>query len=96
MFYSVWKPDRQVYLYYEDSKGVSDDGPTPSKFNLSKLGNAPSEISWRLPIDAKSIGSGAKARGVVIHPESLGDFEMGGALPWVGLVIAAFLIYKTL
>lgn len=92
MIYSVWRPDRQHYEYYQDTKGVSDDGPRPTPRKHSKLGNAPGEISWKLPSGAEYSGNGHAAKGVVVHPDTLGDFDLGSASV-IGIAAIALGLY---
>ena len=67
MVYSVWRPTHHLYDYYQDAQGISDEGPKPAVHSNNKIGNAPSEISWKLPTNAKKVGTGSKAKGIVIH-----------------------------
>ena len=95
MIYSVWEPSRQRYKYYQDTQGVSDEPPIPSKKGRA-LGAAPGEISWRVPKDAKYTGVGVKAQGVVVHPDNLGDFDLGNSVSIVLMLSAGYLLWKFL
>ena len=73
MIYSVWKPSARAYDYYRSQEGVSDDGPVPRGSASSKLGAAPSDISWRVPVGAVPVGRGPDARGIIVHRPPIGN-----------------------
>lgn len=99
MIYSVWNPGTRKYAYYTTAEGHKDDVPEPAVRCKTKLGCAPSDIAWRLPANARKLGVGEDARGIVVHPSGgasglvggLGAFDMpgSGTLLTVGAVAAA-------
>lgn len=94
MIYSVWVPDKQIYKYYQDTKGVSDDGPVPSARNKTKIGCAPCDISWKVPTGAIPIGFGENAKGVVVHPGGMGDIDTGSIMTPLVLVGLLYIGYR--
>lgn len=94
MVYSKWRPDLQHYEYYQDSLGVSDDGPIPKAKGVSQYGAALGDISWKLPAGVKYVGTGTQAKGIVVHPNATSGFDFN--LPALGLLIIAFGVYKLL
>lgn len=99
MIYSVWVPEARRYDYYSVGEAIEDDTPAPSfSSGPSKLGYAPGEASWDLPAGAKPIGQGQRARGVVVHPQAVGDLDLGSKpikwLLYVGIAFAAWKVFK--
>lgn len=101
MIYSVWVPGERRYNYYSvGGMPTEDDTPTPSFGGGSKLGYAPGEATWALPANAQHVGSGPRARGVVVHPGSggqrgaLGDFFDYSGL-WAFYALVGYLAYKS-
>lgn len=96
MLYSVWKPELGLYEYYQDGKHVLDEQPTPKIRNKTKLGVTLSDASWKLPSGAKNVGSGTNAKGIIVHPSSLGDWDLAGpSLIYIaGLAIGAWFLYR--
>lgn len=95
VIYSVWQPSSRSYVYYAVNQPINED-PKPVRSG-SKLGAAPSEISWRLPPGAKQVGAGALPKGVVVHPpDSLLGFEDTGiSLPVLAAAgLALWLVLK--
>lgn len=92
MIYSVWQPSTHTYKYYEDSVGFSDQGPKPSVRGGVSIGSAPGEISWKLPSDAKAIGEGTEAKGVVVHPNAGGlNLSLSSI---IGLSLVGYGLYR--
>lgn len=98
MIYSVWVPEERGYNYYSVGEAIEDDTPAPSVRGSTKIGCAPGEATWLLPAGARPIGSGPRARGVVVHPASLGGLDLagGGPLKWVLYAGLAYVAYKVL
>ena len=99
MIYSVWVPGERRYDYYSvGGLPIEDDTPTPSFGGGSKIGFAPGEATWDLPANAQKVGTGVRARGIVIHPGgargALGSFTDSPTkwLLYAGLAYAAYYI----
>lgn len=67
MLYSIWKPELNLYEYYQDGKNFLDETPTPKARAKTKLGSAMSDVSWKVPSGARKVGVGAIAKGIVVH-----------------------------
>lgn len=76
MTYSVWSPSTKMYTYYETSQGFEDEPPRPSG-GSHRLGLAPGQLGYRLPVGARMVGTGKKAKGVVVHPAPAGGLGLG-------------------
>ena len=96
MIYSVWVPGERRYDYYSVGELIEDDTPAPKfKSSPSKIGYAPGQATWELPKEARAVGSGPRARGVVVHPGALGDFT--DSIPKWGLyAIGAVILWRVL
>jgi hypothetical protein len=87
MIYSVWDNDNQRYKYFSVGEARNDDGPTPRKRGGSPIGYSPEEVSWTLPPNAKLIGAGVDAKGVVVHPSN-----GGSSLDGIGDIVSSPLV----
>jgi hypothetical protein len=105
MIYSVWQPGAHIYRYYDVPEKFADDVPTPRRTSKSPIGVAPEEISYQLPAGAVATGSGAEAKGVVVHTlpsrpgggaPALGSFESLNAVNWLVLGVGGYFLAKTL
>lgn len=99
MIYSVWKPLEKKYAYYE-SLGADADILQPMPTHLKKsspfpIGWDPDAAAWKLPSNAKPIGTGAAARGMIATTGSgaLGDFFEEPSLLQLALLGAAIYFF---
>jgi hypothetical protein len=94
--YSVYKPDTRSYDYYQsDAPGNGTHaGSPPVRLGRSPLGATPDQAAWRVPPDARKVGSGAMPMGRIATMGSagaLGDVDISSPWTWiVGGVIAYF------
>ena len=96
MLYSIWKPELNLYEYYQDGKNFLDETPTPKARAKTKLGSAMSDVSWKVPSGARKVGAGAIAKGIVVHRASSDSIStLEGALDGL-LDSSAFKIYTLL
>lgn len=68
MIFSRWRPDTGGYDYLDSPStrfGLGDDLPVPRLPKTSPLGTASTDIGRPIPDDAKVVGSGPLARGMV-------------------------------
>lgn len=96
MIYSVFVPDQGLYHYYETPNGhaVNADLPLPSlPADAGKIGVASIDAARRLPSDAKLVGQGWNARGVLAAAPSgvsgLGDLFGSDSPPYGKFLLAA-------
>jgi len=78
MFYSVYDPVTKQYDYFV-APGDDLHAPTPKhlKRHASSLGVAPEIAAWALPANARHVGHGLYAKGMIARPANgaaLGDF----------------------
>jgi hypothetical protein len=78
MIYSVWNPGTRKYAYYTTAEGHKDDVPEPAVRCKTKLGCSPNDIAWTLPANARKLGVGEDARGIVVHPSGGSSGLVGG------------------
>lgn len=88
MIYSRWRPDTGGYDYFETDEryALADDLPTPGFFGGSPIGVASVLCGRKIPANARPVGSGKVARGVIapIDRSGLsGDGVLAGAPGWV-------------
>jgi hypothetical protein len=100
MIYSVWKPAQEQYQYYQ-TLGNDVKQPMPGHLRCcDPRGVVPEAAAWPLPADAKLIGAGPRAKGMIATVDralALGDFSLDSS--WVvigGLIAAAYGLYKVL
>lgn len=68
MIFSRWRPDTGGYDYFDSQStrfGLGDDLPVPRLPKVHALGACSTDIGRALPIDARPVGSGPIARGMV-------------------------------
>lgn len=68
MIFSRWRPDTGGYDYLDSPStrfGLGDDLPVPRLPKTSPLGTASTDIGRPIPDDAKVMGSGPIARGMI-------------------------------
>lgn len=99
MIYSVFRADRKVYDYYEDSRTDARAPVATHVRKVSPLGATAEAASWRLPLGARKIGSGPTPRGMVavdgVATALAGDSPIGGiSWSWLAAGAAAFLLWK--
>ena len=83
MIFSRWRPDTGGYDYLDSPStryGLGDDLPVPRLTNTTNLGVASTDIGRPIPSDAKLVGSGPLARGMVAPMNKSG--LMGLGLDW--------------
>jgi hypothetical protein len=88
VIYSVWNQGRRGYDYYETSEPARANAPMPRHVGGgSSLGIVPDALAWPLPSDAREIGFGPLARGLIAEKKD--GFALG-AVPGgnVGFVVA--------
>jgi len=93
MMYSVFVPEEGLYHYYESAKGVAvnADLPVPGlPSDAGKIGVAAMDAARPLPSDAKLVGQGWNARGVLAsRPAGVSGL---GAIVGPGAPIGTFLL----
>lgn len=98
MIYSVWSPGSRAYQYYSVGEAAADDTPAPKVNGGGRLGHAPGEATWELPKGATPVGSGPRAKGVVIHLAPTGSLDLGGdKLKWIlyaGIAYVALKLFR--
>lgn len=102
MIYSVFAPDRAEYDYYESASvqlPLNADLPVPSLPPIAgQIGVPAIEAGRPLPSDAKPVGRGWFARGMIARRSTgLGAFSLNPSGAWMVVVagaIAAWLWYK--
>ncbi len=83
MIFSRWRPDTGGYDYLDSPStrfGLGDDLPVPRLTNTTELGVASTDIGRPIPDDARLMGSGPIARGMVAPMSTKG--LMGLGLDW--------------
>ncbi len=97
MRYSVYNVDSKLYDYFEGPGPSGTHAKAPPVRTGSKLGPAPEQAAWPLPMSAKRVGSGPLAQGRIATTTpglGLGDFGPSGGI--VGLGIAAYVAWRIL
>lgn len=105
MIYSCFDPQSGQYRYFQDSVSapVNGDLPVPSylKSRSTKLGVPSLEAGRPLPRDARRVGSGLTARGMVVecgagNGQALGDLshDQRTGLFYGVLLLTGIAIYK--
>jgi hypothetical protein len=94
--FSVWDPDHKRFDYYQTAEGVgARENPEP---NLPKreMGVSPEQAAWRLPSEARKVGSGDRVQGAVAARSGLGDTaSVGGSVfKLLGLGLIAYGAWK--
>jgi len=98
MLYSIFRPARGVYDYFEtpEQHAINADLPQPKLPQETNGVGVPAMQAGRaLPAGARPIGSGWHARGVVAREPSigLGDVSSAIASPWTWLVLGLGAIF---
>lgn len=100
MIYSCFDQPSGLYRYFEDNRQIPVNGDLPVPSYLSsratKLGVPSMEAGRPLPSDAREIGNGLQARGMVVackqKPSSevsgLGDIPLDSQRVLIGLAVA--------
>lgn len=103
MMYSVFQPDRGLYAYYEtpDALAFNADLPIPQLTrDAGKVGVAAIDAARALPANARRVGEGWNARGIIATPDPApafsGDNWAKTSMPYVAAVAVAALSYKVL
>lgn len=97
MLYSVWDPSARSYDYYQTAAAAPTAPPDPTHLERKALGLATEEAAWPLPSDARWVGRGAVARGVVAAKRgALGSFAGGKTAPAIGFALAAWLLWRSM
>lgn len=92
MIFSRWRPDTGGYDYFDSPStryGLGDDLPVPRLPRTSSLGTASTDIGRLIPDDAKPIGSGPLARGMVAPMNKSGLTGLGLDLSSSGVKFGA-------
>lgn len=98
MTYSVWRPELGLYDYYETSPSLKDTTPPKPSLSRSPFGLAPEEAAWKLPLGAKKVGSGKRAKGMIARNGGLAG--LGDLLPDFGslnilvLAVGGFFLWR--
>jgi len=92
VIYSVYRPETGVYDYYETPEQTAKN-PDPQFLTgrgaTAALGLSSTDAGWQLPGNARKVGEGKQARGMIAtrNGGSLGGFEVPGG----GFGVAAIL-----
>jgi hypothetical protein len=84
MTYSVWDPISGTYQYYQTPQDGKLEHDVPKARHLStssKVGITPEQAAWPLPANAKRIGTGKTAKGMIAQKPgglAMGDTLIGG------------------
>lgn len=66
MRYSVWNSQQRLYDYYESaSVPTTTNAPKPQHLSSRTLGATVEQAAWPLPSDARKVGQGELAVGMV-------------------------------
>jgi hypothetical protein len=89
--YSVYDYTRKVYDYYEGSGpgGTHAGVPALSGFSSSGVGSTPEQAAWRVPADARKVGSGELPQGKIA---TQGGYESQSPLVQLGLLAGAVFV----
>lgn len=74
MIYSVFDPSKGIYSYFEtpENKAVNSDLPIPSfRSDAGKIGVAAIDAARPLPAQARKVGEGWTARGILASSDGL-------------------------
>jgi hypothetical protein len=90
--YSVYDYTRHAYDYYEaPGPGGTHAGSPPKPSSIADLGASPERASWKLPVGAHKVGSGAVPQGriasldgadAVSDPTTLIVFAVAAYIGW--------------
>ncbi len=94
MIFSRWRPDTGGYDYLDSPStrfGLGDDLPVPRLPRTSPLGTASTDIGRPVPDDAKVMGSGPIARGMIapMNKSGLQGLDLSSAPVKFGAAILA-------
>lgn len=104
MTYSVWNTQTEKYDYYEAPANI-DQLPVPEHLRkawTSKIGTTADDAGWTLPAEARYIGSGPSAKGMISQGSDdailakLIDDEraLSPSWLWIGIGTLLFLVKK--
>ena len=99
MIYSAFDEPSGLYRYYEDHRHhpVNADLTLPTiARDAGRVGAPARECGRPLPPDARPVGTGWHARGLVVVPTRAGVGEVDGPPAWkvgVGVMLAALVIW---
>lgn len=98
MIFSRWRPDTGGYDYFDSPStrfGLGDDLPVPRLPQTHVLGVCSTDIGRALPVDAKLIGSGKIARGMVAPMDraarGISGFDFSSGTVKIGAAVVAAL-----
>jgi hypothetical protein len=93
--YSVYDYTRRAYDYYEASgPGGTHAGSPPHASSRGRIGAAPDNASWKLPMGAQKVGSGERPQGRIA---SLSGADLTSDPIRMGIyAILAYLGWRTL
>lgn len=98
--YSVYDPSTRSYDYYQSSqRSGTHTGSPPMWWGRNALGATPEQAAWKVPADAKKIGSGDMPIGRVATiggSISLGDIDMSSPMTWIVAAALAYVAWKGL
>ena len=90
--YSVYNYSSRLYDYYQDNATTETHAGAPPVIALSGVGETPEGAAWRVPADARKVGSGPLPMGRIA---SMGD--LGTDLPRLGIMVGlAYLAWKVI
>jgi hypothetical protein len=101
VIYSAFDEASGYYRYYEDSRGhpVNADLPIPPIApEAGRVGAPARECGRTLPLDARPIGTGWHARGLIVASAAprVGVGDYAGPPPWkigVGIALGAIVVW---
>ena len=96
MRWSVYDPNRRVYVYYDGPGPKGTHAGSPPARSRSALGATPEGAAWKLPSSAVKVGEGELPQGriaSVAYAMPLGDVDPAG----LGIVaVIAYLAWRKL
>lgn len=96
--YSVYNVATKRYDYYEGSGPKQTHAGAPPISNAHSLGATVESAAWRMPMDARKVGTGDLPRGRIARggARSLGDFASGDAMKIGAVALVAYLAWRHL
>jgi hypothetical protein len=95
VIFSRWRPDTGGYDYFDSPStryGLGDDLPVPRLPQVSELGAASTDIGRPMPADARLVGSGPIARGMIAPMNKSGLKGLGLDLSSSGMKFGAAIL----
>lgn len=95
MIFSRWRPDTGGYDYFDSPStryGLGDDLPVPRLDTVAGVGAPSTDIGRDMPLDAKLIGSGPLARGMVAPMNKAGLTGLGFDMSSPGVKLGAAIV----